>query len=443
MTAGIGVAWYRTRCQFRRRLGGYLVTVVLLGLVGGLALGSIAAARRTDSSFPRYLARSNASDVTVSTGGGDNNATSAYSSVLMKKIARLPDVRHVEASAFLLVAPLEPDGAPDLKAIASVDPVASIDGLFFNQDGVAVLDGRLANPSKANEVMVDPNTARLLDVHVGQTMEVGGYSGEQTLSPRFGTPRVPPVVRVKAKIVGIVDLADQVVQDDVDRSSDFVILTPAFGRKALNIVGGETYGVQLKRGASDVTNFTQEFPRLVPAGSFFQFHVTSSVESKVQRAIKPEAIALLIFGVIAAVAALLIGLQAVSRQLRARDDELQVLRALGASALSVMLDSFVGVFIAIVLGAAAAIGVAIALSPLAPIGAVHLIDPSPGVNVDWTVLGLPVACSISRSGGTRYCLSCRTAPRSRPTISTALQARPACRVIWALDPRSRRHPFRR
>lgn len=388
MKVSVWVAWYRTRCQFRQRRGGYLAIVVLLGLVGGLALGSIAAARRTDSTFSRYLATSNASDLSVSTGVGSGNATTAYSSVLMKRIARLPDVRHVEASAFVLAAPLEPDGAPNLQAINSIAPVASINGLLFNQDRVAVVDGRLANPANPDEVMVDPITARLLHAHVGQTMVIGGYSGEQTLNPAFGTPRVRPVVRVDAKVVGIVDVADQVVQDDVDRSTDFMILTPAFGSKALNIVSGETYGVQLKRGASDVTNFEQKFARLVPAGSFFQFHVTSGVESKVQRAIKPEAIALFIFGVIAMVAALLIGLQAVLRQLHSRDDELQILRALGASRLSVLLDGFGGVFIAIVLGAMVAIGVAIAMSPLAPIGPVRPVDPSPGVNVDWTVLGL-------------------------------------------------------
>ena len=138
--------------------------------------------------------------------------------------------------------------------------------------------------------------------------------------------------------------------------------------------------------------------------------MTSSVESKVQRAIKPEAIALLIFGVIAAVAALLIGLQAVSRQLHARDDELHVLRALGASPLSVTLDGFIGVFIAIVLGTVAAIGVAIALSPLAPIGPVRPIDPSPGVNVDWTVVGLGFLVLVGTLGVGALGVAHRAAP---------------------------------
>lgn len=410
MRTGIKVAWYRTRCQFGQRRGGFAVIVVLLALVGGLALGSIAAARRTDSSFPRYLADSNASDLSVSTGVGSNNDTSAYTSLLMKRIAGLPDVRHVEVSAFVLAAPLEPDGAPDLKVTDALGAVASINGLLFDQDRVAVIDGRLADPARADELMVDPNAARLLHVRVGQSMMVGGYSGEQTQNPEFGTPRVPPVVRVKVTIVGIVDLADQVVEDDVDRSTDFMILTPAFGRKALNIVSGETYGVQLRRGAGDVTHFEQEFARLVPPGSFFQFHVTSSVESKVQRAIKPEAIALLIFGLIALAAALVIGLQAVSRQVRARNDELRILQALGASPLSVVLDSFGGVLVAIVLGTLAAVGAAIALSPLAPIGPVRPIDPSPGVNVDWTVLGFGFLVLVGILGAGAFGVAYRTAP---------------------------------
>jgi hypothetical protein len=45
----------------RRPLGGYLVLVLLVGFAGGLALGSVAAARRTQSAFPDYLASTNPS----------------------------------------------------------------------------------------------------------------------------------------------------------------------------------------------------------------------------------------------------------------------------------------------------------------------------------------------------------------------------------------------
>ena len=59
------VAWYRCRATFGRRWGGYLGLVLLIGLVGGIALGSAAAARRTESSFPVFLASTNPSDLSV------------------------------------------------------------------------------------------------------------------------------------------------------------------------------------------------------------------------------------------------------------------------------------------------------------------------------------------------------------------------------------------
>jgi hypothetical protein len=60
------VAWYRFRSTLRRRLPGYLSIVLLVGLVGGLAMASLAGARRTQSSYPTFLASTNPSDLTVS-----------------------------------------------------------------------------------------------------------------------------------------------------------------------------------------------------------------------------------------------------------------------------------------------------------------------------------------------------------------------------------------
>ena len=56
---------YRFPATFRRRWGGYLALAVLIGLVGGVAMGSVAAARRSDSSYPTFLASTNPSDLVV------------------------------------------------------------------------------------------------------------------------------------------------------------------------------------------------------------------------------------------------------------------------------------------------------------------------------------------------------------------------------------------
>lgn len=55
MSRVLRVAWYRFRFTLSSRWGGYLSVAVLIGLVGGLAMGAVAAARRTQSSFPAFL----------------------------------------------------------------------------------------------------------------------------------------------------------------------------------------------------------------------------------------------------------------------------------------------------------------------------------------------------------------------------------------------------
>ena len=118
-----------------------------------------------------------------------------------------------------------------------------------------------------------------------------------------------------------------------------------------------------------------------------------------ERATKPEAIALGVFGVIAGVAALLIGAQAISRRLWANRGDLEVLRSLGADRPTMVADAMLGPLGAVVLGAVVAVGIAVAFSPLMPIGPASQVDPSPGIALDWTVLLSGFALLILSLGG--------------------------------------------
>jgi hypothetical protein len=61
MSQVLRLAWYRFRAMFGRRWGGYLSVILLVALIGGVAMASIAAGRSTQSSYPTFLASTNPS----------------------------------------------------------------------------------------------------------------------------------------------------------------------------------------------------------------------------------------------------------------------------------------------------------------------------------------------------------------------------------------------
>jgi hypothetical protein len=450
-------AWYRFRATFRQRWGGYLSLVLLVGLVGGVAMASIAAARRTQSSFSVFLAGTNPSDLSVPTFGA--SASGNYSAALTTKIAKLREVRHVAAWISVNAVPLRPDGAPVLDHFAQIYSAASVDGLYFNQDRAAVIQGRMADPRRPDQFVMTAEAAHVLGLHVGETVPYGLFTNEQASLPGIGTPSVQPHRRIDMKLVGLVVLSSEVVQDQVDRLPALVLFTPALAHQVLADSGrgasGVTYyGLQLDHGSRDVSLVERELTRLLPGGTEYNFHTTAPVEAKVGQVVRPVAIALGVFGAIAALAALLIAGQVVSRQLRAASEDLTVLRALGADPTVIAADGLFGVIGAVVLGSLLAVAVAVALSPLAPLGPVRPVYPSPGLAFDWLVLGIGSVVLIGGIGSMAVALAYREAPHrvalrsrlapartskvARAVISAGLPAPGTVGVRLALEPGERR-----
>ena len=101
-------ACYRLTVTLRRRWAGYLGLVLIIGLTGGVALGAAAAARRTESSFPVFLASTNPSELTV-------QYSSQYAGELppfARVVGGLPLLRHAESAVEPVADVLGPDGAP-------------------------------------------------------------------------------------------------------------------------------------------------------------------------------------------------------------------------------------------------------------------------------------------------------------------------------------------
>lgn len=406
------LAWYRTRATFRRRWPGYLTVVALVGLVGGVAMASIAGARLTQSSYPTFLASTNPSDMNVAiynpdTGGGPGPT-------LTNLLSHLPGVKRVRAVAAPTIAPLAKNGSPDLGILNDLGIGGSVDGEYFHQDRLTVVQGRMANPNRANEMVMDATAARLLDVHVGQIVTLGLYTDAQTNLPGFGTPSVRPILRVPVKVVGIAVANNGVVEDDIDRAYGTAVVTPAFLRRAIGVSptagAPELYALQLDHGGRNVPAVEQEVISHLPRGLTNEFHVTSRVVTEVELAVKPEAIALGGFGAIAAAVALVLGIQAISRQVRVGGEERQVLRALGASPATTAADGLVAILFAVLIGSLVAVGLAVGLSPLFPLGPVRPVYPNHGISLDWTVLGIGFAVLVIGLGAAAIALSYRTMP---------------------------------
>ncbi len=427
----LSTIWYRFRSTFGRRWTGYLSIVLLVGLVGGIAMGSIAAARRTQSAFSTYLDRTDPTDLTMSAFGFANGATPYANQVspLIARMSHLPHVRSVATLISLNAAPLTTKGLPDLDKVQNLLGVGTTKtGIYQREDRVSVVAGRQADPSRPDEFTMTPEAAHLTGLHVGQVTPWGFYTNDQLVEPGFGTPKVEPYLRMNMRLVGLVEASSEILQDDVDRVPTLVIFTPSVTQKLLGGSNVIDYGFQLDGGSRQVTTVERELVAVLPPNSSYNYHVTSRVESDVEQAVKPESIALGVFGLIAAAVVLLLAAQAISRELHARDDDLQVMRALGAEPATTIGDGLVGILGGVVAGSVLAAAVAVALSPIAPLGPVRQVF-HPGLAIDWTVIGTGLAVLILGLGALTLAMAARLAPHRARRRHTATRRAGATR--WA------------
>ena len=435
---------YRLRSIARRHWPDYLALALLVALLGGLAMGSVVLGRRTQSSFAGFLGRDKASTLTVSVyGTGANSVANDYSPAVEAAIRHLPEVRSVEAWVGSLAVPVAPDGAPLPAATSSaLNIAASVDGLFFDQDRVRVIKGRMANPNSPYEFVTSELGARILGFRLGQDVLFGSFDAQQAQDPRFGTAAVQPLERLHIRLVGIVEFNNQAIQDDTDRTPTNVVLTPALAR-ALPNQFGTWYGIRLNPGVTDMGAVERRIVTLLPPGSVPNFNFESSVQTRVETALRPESIALAGFGLIAGLAVLGICIPILARLVVNGAEDRRVLRALGASPRSLAVDSAAGSVASLAGGTLLAVPVTMGLSLLAPLGPVHRLYHPRSWSPDWTVTGAGAALFTGMLGAVAVVMALRaarsaeygkrsTVPRpSRLASAAAAAGLPAPAVVGA------------
>jgi FtsX-like permease family len=216
--------------------------------------------------------------------------------------------------------------------------------------------------------------------------------------------------------VGTVAFYDDLAQDEVDRLPTWLLFTPPITAPLDKGPQYIDYALQLRPGVS-VGDVERELVKSVPAKVTYTVHTSASEESQINLSVRPEALALGIFGLLVVLSALFIALQLIARELRANRDDQEVMRALGALGVAMVLDAMAPFALACLLGTALALVVALALSPLSPLGPVHpVLAGSFHLNASVVLPGCAVLLVGAVVGG--VLLARRSAPGRRvSTIS--------------------------
>jgi hypothetical protein len=404
MSAAFGIG----RRRLQQRLAATAVLVVLVGIAGGVVLAAVAGASRTDSAMGRFVAYSRAEDLIAIVNGarGDPSDPSvgARAMAIRSQFASLPQVASAGRAPYIfLAANKRGSDIGGVNAFAAADPQ-----MFRTIERPRVLSGRLPDPSRANETVVDDLTAAARHLRVGSRMRLWAFTAAQqgnpqsTILSKYPAPAGPAytfhvvgVVRVPA---GVDAPPASAVRDAAYGGAGSIELTPAFLRRYAAdqqmpveaLPGMEIFRVRLRHGRAEAPAFERAVAGIVSPGDG-QVHLGSDAAdaaTKTAGAIHLESLALVLFAALAAVTALLVLGQALNRQVATDAKDHRALAALGMSRRELAMVPLLRAGVIAVGGALLAVMIAVALSPLTPIGLARRAEIDPGISVNVGVLAL-------------------------------------------------------
>ena len=416
---------------------GWTGLALIIALAGGAVLTAAAGASRTDTAYPRFLAQSRASDVLVAPAGSGVAGFDAA-------VGTLPGVKASAALVGINAGPVTAEGLQDQNATT----VASLDGRYGRTvDIPKMLAGRLPSPSAPREVAVNQIGAKQLNLHVGSVL---------TMAALANSPH-PRLVKLTEHVVGIFVTRGSVLPVTYsDRDATVLASIALYRQLGPDYEAFDGAYVTLKPGTSLATfsaaaeNLAKRYPST--GRQVFTADETTQAAT-VERLIRPQAIALALFGLALALTALLIVGQVAARTLQTAAQDNGTLAALGMTRRQLFAASMAETAAATVAGALGAVAVAIAASPLTPIGPARLAEPDPGVSVNAGILAAGaaaivvllaarVAVTAWRQAGARPAADVTEPSQRRPLLAERLSRAgaplaAAIGVRFALDPGTR------
>lgn len=372
------------RANLRSQWRSAVLVVLIAGLCGGVAMAAVAGARRTTTSFSRFVRATKDINIYVAV---PDKATADVSTQLLR---RTVDPQYVGDAVFLATRPATLDKSEEFD-------LGVIGNLTSTVGRTVVVPKVIAGglPMGARDVAVNDLAARRLRVGPGDHLDMVGYSPDAYESCSTDPSAcVADVELGEVTVTGILRLPGDISPEAADSLT--IQLSPALTELWIPLVASETWlsgawvdspdtradlGVALTNaiGADRVTGDA--------ADVFLETNGASDPE-RVQGALVVERNGLLILALLAGLAGLVAVPQALARHRASATRENDHLRALGWTGQNqrgagAMWSALLGLTSGLVAATAA-----IAISPLFPIGLARRAEPSPGVDADWPVLAL-------------------------------------------------------
>lgn len=346
---------------------------LLTGVVAGVVIASGVGARRTATAYDRFLVENRAEDFLM--GAPAVGSPEADRIVADLQAAAIVDEVAVATGIGLFPGEL----GPFTDAVAPVD-----DELLVDLDVPNLLVGRLPDPDRVDEILIDPATRDTYGVSVGDDLTLYGLTEADFYAHPGEAPRTYGEPR-RFTVTGVGVFANQVVPLAVLDSAPQVVVTRAYADA--HPEEWYSYGfirVRLTPGATEaeLDEVVAETLRELDIDYRFVPVVRGSARTAaVNRAIRPQAQALGAFSVLLGLAAIGVLGQLLARHLLNDTDDRRRLWALGMTRHQLMViaiarsGAIVGT--AVLVAAVVAIGV----SGRFPIGPARLAEPDPGSEI--------------------------------------------------------------
>ncbi|MGH9083976.1 MAG: FtsX-like permease family protein [Acidimicrobiales bacterium] len=400
---------YLTSIEVRRRWRSLALIALLVAVVVGTVLASVAGARRSRTAFDRYLAVVNPPHAMAF---GDPEV-----------LDRLGDAPGVEAALSIELAAIFPAAETE-----DFFPMAvSLDGRVpYEYLRYPVVEGRLADPAAPLEVTLGERTAARLGAGVGDEIPMLSLSGEAALDAEESGDFEPDGPELRLDVVGIVREAGDIASRESDLALTF--LTPAFRERydtdQIGTIGEGSFVVLADGG--DTAQLAESFGgEDLELDSSFSSDVARRQANPTMRSI---ATGLLVLALVAGVAGTAAIAHALGRMHQSGAEDDAVLAALGVERRGRWARQLLPASGAVAVGTVLGLVLAVLASPRFPIGLARRAEPDLGLDLDGGVLvvGGTVALAVGL-GLTAWLAAAATrgATRSRPTRPVSRAARRA------------------